>query len=266
MATILETIAEYAKKRVAEANARHPLAEIKELALSMNSESGFPFEKALSREGISFICECKKASPSKGLIAEDFPYLTIAKEYEAAGASCISVLTEPKWFLGRNEYLKEIAEAVSIPCIRKDFTVDEYMIYEAKLLGASAVLLICSLLPTATLKYYLEICDRLGLSALVEAHDEAEIASAIEAGARIIGVNNRNLKNFSVDLGNSARLRSLVPQHILFVAESGIHCREDVASLEKAHVDAVLIGETFMRSHNKKAMLDELSGRKKGVS
>lgn len=261
MASLLETIADYAKKRAAQASALRPLEEIKRLALSMDCETGFPFEKALSGEGISFICECKKASPSKGIIAEDFPYLTIAKEYEAAGASCISVLTEPKWFLGRNEYLKEIAKAVSIPCIRKDFTVDEYMIYEAKLLGAGAVLLICSLLPTETLKSYLEICDRLGLSALVEAHDEAEIASAIEAGARIIGVNNRNLKNFSVDVTNSARLRDLVPKSILFVAESGIRSREDVSSLEKAGVDAVLIGETLMRSPNKKAMLDELKGK-----
>ena len=265
MATILDTIAEYAKKRVEEAKTLHSLGEVKEQALSMNCQTGFPFEKALASEGISFICECKKASPSKGLIAEDFPYLAIAREYEAAGASCISVLTEPKWFLGKNEYLKEITANVSIPCIRKDFTVDEYMIYEAKLLGADAVLLICSLLPEKTLKTYIEICNELGLSALVEAHDEEEIASAIRAGARIIGVNNRNLKNFTVDVTNSGRLRSLVPENILFVAESGIRCREDILTLEKAHVDAVLIGEILMRSDHKKAMLDELKGLKGGV-
>ncbi|MDE5866095.1 MAG: indole-3-glycerol phosphate synthase TrpC [Lachnospiraceae bacterium] len=261
MANILDTIAEYARERVLQAKKSLPLDEIKRLALAENCNIGFPFEKALAQEGISFICECKKASPSKGLIAENFPYLDIAKEYEAAGASCISVLTEPKWFLGKNEYLKEIAQSVSIPCIRKDFTVDEYMIYEAKLLGASAVLLICSLLSTEDLKHYIEICDSLGLSALVEAHDEAEIASAIDAGARIIGVNNRNLKNFTVDINNSGRLRSLVPDNVLFVAESGIKGREDVTALEKAHVDAVLIGETLMRASNKKAMLDELKGR-----
>lgn len=260
MATILDTMADYAKVRVKEALQIHPLEEIRKQALSMNCQTDFPFEKALADAGISFICECKKASPSKGLIAEDFPYLSIAREYEAAGASCISVLTEPKWFLGKNEYLKEITESVSIPCIRKDFTVDEYMIYEAKLLGASAVLLICSLLSTDTLKRYIEICDRLGLSALVEAHDEAEIASAIKAGARIIGVNNRNLKTFTVDVNNSGRLRALVPENILFVAESGIQSREDVAALEKARVDAVLIGETLMRSEHKKAMLDALKG------
>lgn len=260
MSTILDTIADYARERVKKAKEMLPLEEIRQQAFATDCQTGFPFEKALAAPGISFICECKKASPSKGLIAEDFPYLTIAKEYEAAGASCISVLTEPKWFLGNDNYLKEITNTVSIPCIRKDFTIDEYMIYEAKLLGASAVLLICSLLSTEDLKHYIKICDELGLSALVEAHNEKEISSAIEAGARIIGVNNRNLKDFSVDTGNSERLRALVPENVLFVAESGIQSREDVEALEKAHVDAVLIGETLMRSENKKKMLDELKG------
>lgn len=260
MATILDTIAAYAKERVAAAKAQVPLEEIKKQALSMDFSTGFPFEKALREGDISFICECKKASPSKGLIAEDFPYLAIAKDYEAAGASCISVLTEPKWFLGSDSYLKEIAEAVSIPCIRKDFTVDEYMIYEAKLLGASAVLLICALLPEETIKHYIEICDKLGLSALVEAHDEKEIASAIRAGARIIGVNNRNLKDFTVDVHNSERLRRLVPESVLFVAESGIRTSADIDVLRHANVNAVLIGETLMRAPDKKAMLDALRG------
>ncbi len=260
MATILDTIAAYAKERVAAAKAQVPLEEIKKQALSMDFSTGFPFEKTLREGDISFICECKKASPSKGLIAEDFPYLAIAKDYEAAGASCISVLTEPKWFLGSDSYLKEIAEAVSIPCIRKDFTVDEYMIYEAKLLGASAVLLICALLPEETIKHYIEICDKLGLSALVEAHDEKEIASAIRAGARIIGVNNRNLKDFTVDVHNSERLRRLVPESVLFVAESGIRTSADIDVLRHANVNAVLIGETLMRAPDKKAMLDALRG------
>ena len=262
MSTILDAIADYTRERVARAKERSSFEEIKQMALAADRNTDFPFEKALAAPGISFICECKKASPSKGMIAEDFPYLTIAKEYEAAGADCVSVLTEPKWFLGSDEYLREIADTVSIPCIRKDFTIDEYMIYEAKLLSASAVLLICSLLPTDELKSYIEICDELGLSALVEAHNEGEISSAIKAGARIIGVNNRNLKDFSVDTGNSARLRSLVPDNILFVAESGIRSREDVEALEKAHVDAVLIGETLMRCEDKKAMLSELRGVK----
>lgn len=260
MSTILDTIAEYARERVSNAKKSRSLEEIKQLALSTDCNTNFPFEKALAADGISFICECKKASPSKGLIAEDFPYLKIAKEYEAAGASCISVLTEPKWFLGKDEYLKEISDAVSIPCLRKDFTVDEYMIYEAKLLGASAVLLICSILSESDLKYYIDICDKLGLSALVEAHDEAEIKMAVDAGVRIIGVNNRNLKNFTVDINNSGRLRHLVPENVLFVAESGINSRADVAALENAKVDAVLIGETLIRSEDKKGMLDKLKG------
>ena len=182
MTSILHTIAEHAKVRVEEAKKQKPLSEVKKEALAMEPLSGFPFEKALAEGDISFICECKKASPSKGLIAEDFPYVEIAREYERAGASCISVLTEPKWFLGSDRYLQEITEAVSIPCIRKDFTVDEYMIYEAKLLGASAVLLICALLPEETIREYIRICDSLGLSALVEAHDEKEVEMALAAG------------------------------------------------------------------------------------
>ncbi len=261
MATILDTIAEYAKERVAAARLLAPLSELKDKALSMNCNTGFPFEKALCGGDIHFICECKKASPSKGLIAGDFPYVSIAREYEAAGASCISVLTEPKWFLGSDSYLQEITQAVSIPCIRKDFTVDEYMIYEAKLLGAHAVLLICALLPEETLREYISICDRLGLSALVEAHDQEEITSAIRAGARIIGVNNRNLKDFTVDVRNSERLRRLVPESVIFVAESGIKTAADIEVLRKANVNAVLIGETLMKSPDKKSVLDNLRGK-----
>lgn len=208
----------------------------------------------------AFICEVQKASPSKGLIAPEFPYLDIAKAYEAAGAACISVLTEPKWFLGRDEYLAEIAETVSIPCIRKDFVVDEYMIYQAKVLGASAVLLICALLDQAVLKHYLTLCDQLGLSALVEAHDERELLRALSAGARIIGVNNRNLRDFTVDLGNAERLRRLAPEEVLFVAESGIQTAEDVAMLRQARVNGVLIGETLMRAADKKITLAQLRG------
>ena len=259
---ILQTIAAHTVKRVEASRQKMSAEEMRRAALSMNPDTGFPFEAALAGPDISFICECKKASPSKGLIAPDFSYLRIAREYEAAGAACISVLTEPEWFLGENRYLKEIAETVSIPCIRKDFTVDSYMIYEAKTLGASAVLLICSLLDRDTLRRYIEICDTLGLSALVEAHDEREIGDAVAAGARIIGVNNRNLKTFTVDVGNSGRLRALVPENILFVAESGIRTAEDIQSLREAGVDAVLIGETLMRSEDKKKMLDTLRGMK----
>lgn len=260
MSDILTTIAEHARIRVTEAKEREPLEALRERALAMELDTGFPFEKALSGDDIGFICECKKASPSKGLIAPEFPYLEIAKAYEAAGAACISVLTEPKWFLGRDEYLKEITAAVSIPCIRKDFVVDEYMIYRAKVLGASAVLLICALLDQETLKRYLTLCDQLGLSALVEAHDEEELTRALAAGARVIGVNNRNLRDFTVDLGNAERLRKLAPEEVLFVAESGIQTAEDIAVLRRARVNGVLIGETLMRAVDKKAMLAQLRG------
>lgn len=258
--TILDQLAHHAKERVAEAKKKIPLDAIKRQAMSL-PKGTFAFENALKKNDMSFICECKKASPSKGLIDPDFPYLQIAKEYEEAGADCISVLTEPKWFLGSDKYLKEIAQTVSIPCLRKDFTVDEYMIYEAKLLGASAVLLICSILTEDQIKESIDICDILGLSALVEVHDENEVEKALQAGARIIGVNNRNLKDFSVDTDNSCRLRGMIPQNVLFVAESGIRSSEDVANLRKIGADAVLIGETLMRSFDKKARLAELRGK-----
>ncbi len=254
---ILDTLAESAKERVKAAKALKPLNIIKEQAL-LFPKGDFPFEKALKEPGISFICECKKASPSKGLIAPDFPYLEIAKEYEAAGASCISVLTEPTRFLGSDKYLRAIAAEVKIPILRKDFTVDHYMLYEAKLLGASAVLLICSILPKETVKEYIKICEGLGLSALVETHDEKEVQDALWAGARIIGVNNRNLKDFTVDTENSAKLKKLVPNNVLFVSESGIRSHEDVMQAEEMGADAVLVGETLMRSPDKKAALNEL--------
>ena len=260
MATILDTIAEATRVRVAEAKKTVPLEQIRSAARMLPADTGFPFEKALSAPGMSFICECKKASPSKGLIAPDFPYLEIAKSYEDAGASAISVLTEPQWFLGQNTYLQDIVQAVHIPCLRKDFTVDDYMIYEAKVLGASAVLLICSLLSEEQIRDSIKLCDSLGLSALVEAHDADEIEMALRAGARIIGVNNRNLKNFTVDIHNSGRLRSLVPPEVLFVAESGIKTRADVAALEEMGGNAVLIGETLMRSEHKKQLLADLKG------
>lgn len=257
--TILDQLAGHARERAAEAKKTVPLETIRRQAQAMQ-KGDFAFENALKNPGISFICECKKASPSKGLIAPDFPYLQIAKDYEAAGADCISVLTEPKWFLGSNEYLKEIADAVSVPCLRKDFTVDEYMIYEAKVLGASAVLLICSVLSEEQIKEYISICNELGLSALIEAHDESEVKTALHAGARIIGVNNRNLKDFSVDTENSARLRSLIPREVLFVSESGVKSAEEVAKLREIGADAVLIGEALMTAPDKRSRIGELRG------
>lgn len=257
--TILDQLAQHAEERVARAQLIKPAALVREQALAL-PKGDFAFESALRKPGVSFICECKKASPSKGLIAPDFPYLRIAMEYEAAGADAISVLTEPKWFLGSDEYLREIAARVSISCLRKDFTVDAYMIYEAKLLGASAVLLICAILTEAQIREYIGICDGLGLSALVEAHDEAEIETALRAGARVIGVNNRNLKDFSVNTDNSRRLRERIPRNVLFVSESGVTCADDVARLRDIGADAVLIGEALMRAPDKKAKLTQLRG------
>lgn len=256
---ILDKIAESARIRVEQEKEQTPFEEIKAKALAM-PKGDFAFEEAIRKGDISFICEVKKASPSKGIIAEEFPYVEIAKEYEKAGATCISVLTEPEYFKGDKRYLKEISENVSLPLIRKDFIIDEYMIYDAKLHGASCVLLICALLDEETIRQYIEICNTLGLSALVETHDAQEIEKAVGAGARMIGVNNRDLKTFTVDISNSERLRKLVPEDILFVAESGIKTKEDVERLRQAKVNAVLIGETFMKAANKKEMLAELRG------
>lgn len=252
--TILQQLAAHARHRVEQAAKQHPLEEVKRSALAL-PRGDFAFERALGKPGMSFICECKKASPSKGLIAPDFPYLSIAGAYAEAGADAISVLTEPKWFLGSDTFLREIAAQVQVPCLRKDFTVDAYMIYEAKLLGASAVLLIVSLLREEQLRTYMEICDELGLSALVETHEEEEVRTALRAGARVVGVNNRNLKDFSVDTENSRRLRELVPEDVIFVSESGVRDAEDIRRLSAMGADAVLIGETLMRAKDKNATL-----------
>ena len=260
---ILDEIALKTKERMETAKRELPLGEIRAKAREMAhaGASEFPFEKALSKEGMSFICEVKKASPSKGVIAADFPYVEIGKEYERAGADAISVLTEPHYFQGSNQYLTEIRKNVSVPLLRKDFTVDEYMLYEAKAIGADAVLLICAILSPTQLAEYTGIARELGLSALVEAHDEAEVQMALKAGAGIIGVNNRNLKDFTVDISNSLRLRELIPKDVLFVSESGMKTRADIARLEENGTDAVLIGETFMRAKDKAEMLRQLRGK-----
>ena len=259
---ILDQIVAATAKRVAALKETTTLETLKSQVKP--AKMPFAFEKTLARKSaageIAFICEVKKASPSKGVIAADFPYLEIARDYQAAGADAISVLTEPDYFQGANTYLTEIKAQVSIPVLRKDFIIDAIQIYEASLIGADAILLICSILDTDTIREYLEIADALGLSALVEAHDEAEVKQALAAGARIIGVNNRNLKTFEVDLQNSIRLRQLVSPEILFVSESGIRTAEDIVKLRGNGTNAVLIGETLMRSGDKKAELDKLRG------
>jgi len=258
--SILERIAEATRARVEKRKQAAPLAELQEQSAAMDPLDGRPFERALSADGMAFICEVKKASPSKGLIAPDFCYREIAQDYERAGAAAISVLTEPEFFCGSDAYLREISELVSIPVLRKDFVIDAYQIFEARLLGAAAVLLIVALLDDAQLHEYIECAHGRGLSALVEVHDEAELIRALRAGARIIGVNNRDLHTFEVDLDTSLRLRAAVPDDLLFVAESGIRTRADVALLENAGIDAVLIGETLMRAADKVQELAELRG------
>lgn len=256
---ILQEIAEKTIERTKSEKLLLPLETVRREAEALDANTGYPFEKALAKDGLSFICEVKKASPSKGVIAEEFDFVGIAKSYEQAGAAAISCLTEPFWFKGADSYLTEIRQNVSIPILRKDFTVDEYMIYRAKIMGADAVLLICAILSQEQLKEYRLIAESLGLSALVEAHDAAEIEMALKAGAKIIGVNNRNLKDFTVDINNSVNLRKLVPENVLYVSESGMKTAEDIEKLYKNGTDAVLIGETLMRSSDKKKMLDELS-------
>ena len=274
--TILDEIAAKTIERVAEAKKQIPLDEMKAMALDMEMDTGFPFAKALREPGMSFICEVKKASPSKGLIVEAFPYLDIARDYEQAGASAISCLTEPHYFQGSNEYLKEIAKGVSIPVLRKDFTVDEYMIYEAKVLGASAVLLICAILSDEQLQEYVQLAHSLGLSALIEAHTAQEVERAMRSGGKIIGVNNRDLKTFTVDITTSVRLRELarklaaeqlevnqrndahMESEYIYISESGIQSPKDIEILSRNGTDAVLIGERLMRAPDKKAKLEEL--------
>lgn len=261
---ILEKIAAHTKKRIDDLKSVlsfEDIENIKKQALTLAINKPFAFEKALKTKDIALICEVKRASPSKGIISEKFDYLTIAKDYENAGTNAISVLTEPEFFKGSDLYLREIKKQVSIPVLRKDFTIDSYQIYEAKIIGADAILLICALLDTVKLKEYIKIADRLGLSALVEAHTEEEIHSALNAGARMIGVNNRNLHTFEIDMMTSIRLKKLVPDEIVFVSESGIRTTSDIDRLRQNGIDAVLIGETLMRSNDKKTMLEMLRGK-----
>ncbi len=254
---ILDTIAEYSMLRVKTDKRAIPQERLREKAELMKGRD-HRFLDALRKPGLSFICEIKKASPSKGIISESFPYLDIAKEYENAGADCVSCLTEPKWFKGSDNIFRQVRASIDTPMIRKDFTVDEYQIYQAKCMEADAVLLICSILDDARLKDYLSLCKEIGLDALVEAHNEKEIESAVKADARIIGVNNRNLKDFSVDFTNALKLRSMIPKKTVYVAESGVKNADDAKRIKEAGADAVLIGEAFMRAYDKAALLREM--------
>jgi indole-3-glycerol phosphate synthase len=255
---ILDDIAASARSRVEEEKRQSDPEAMALLAEAMDPNTDFPFEKALSAEGLSVICEVKRASPSAGLIAEDFPYLEIAKAYAKAGADAVSVLTEPVYFRGSADYLREIAAVVALPALRKDFTIDSHQIYEARVLGASAVLLICAILSDAQLKEFITLAHSLGLSAVCEVHDAVEVERALSARARIIGVNNRDLRNFDVDIETSIRLRESIPPGILFISESGIRGPEDVRRLKAARADAILVGESFMRASDKNAMMKAL--------
>lgn len=262
--TIVDTIAEHARRRVQQASARTNIDELRRRCEQAPYQKSGRFASALRKPGVRLICEVKKASPSKGVISEDFPYLDIARSYDDYGADCISCLTEPRWFLGSDDVFRDIRGHVSIPMIRKDFVVDEYQLYEARLMGADAVLLICSLHDTAALHRYLALADQLGLDALVEAHDEHEIDSALEAGATIVGVNNRNLKDFTVDFSNATRLRSRIPDDVIYVAESGVRTPADIAAVREIGADAALVGEMLMRAPDRRATLQAMiaeSGR-----
>lgn len=252
---ILDDIVRATKIRLEVQRLKMPPQQVKESALKLPANEDFPFKKALSKKGLSFICEVKKASPSKGVIAEDFPYLDIAKEYEMAGADAVSVLTEPDFFQGNNRYLAEIAKEITTPCLRKDFIISEYQIYEAKILGARAILLICAILNDEELKSYLDLAHSLGLSALVETHDKTEVERAVKIGAEIIGVNNRNLKTFDVSLETTKELFKYIPEEIIKVSESGVRSEKDMEFVKNCGADAVLIGEAFMRSENKQDLL-----------
>ncbi|NCB05888.1 MAG: indole-3-glycerol phosphate synthase TrpC [Clostridia bacterium] len=251
---IIDELAAHAAARVQAAMVAVGLDEMREAAQAL-PKGDFRFERALKGDQLAFLCEVKRASPSRGIISADFPFLDIARDYEAAGADCVSCLTEPKWFLGSDDIFRAIRGAISLPMLRKDFTVHAYQLYEARRMGADAALLICALLDARALAEMLSVCDALGMCALVETHDEAEIRMAVSAGARMIGVNNRNLKNFAVDLSNAARLRALVPPNTLFVAESGVQSAEDVAAMRRVGADAVLIGEALMRAPDRRATL-----------
>lgn len=216
--------------------------------------------RALKQDHLAIIAEVKAASPSKGQIATDFDPLATATRYAAAGVNAISVLTEPDYFHGDIAYLRQIRAAVTTPLLRKDFTIDPYMIYEAKAAGANLILLIVAILTNTELRQYRELAESLGMAALVEAHDADEIARAQASGAHIIGVNNRDLRDFTVDLNRSVALRPLVPSDIIFVAESGIQTPADTARLQQAGVDAVLVGETLMRATNPAATIAALRG------
>lgn len=258
---ILTQIIQSTKERVAKCQKELPLSVLREQAENLHKAKPYTrsFENALRVENrLSFICEIKKASPSKGVINETFPYLDIARAYEKAGANAISCLSEPQYFLGSDEIFTQVREICSIPMLRKDFTIDPYMIYQAKVMGADALLLIVSALDSVQLREFYALAESLGLCVLVETHTGKEIEQALDIDARIIGVNNRDLHTFSVDVQRSLELRPLVPESKVFVSESGISSVQDLRKLQEARVDSVLIGEWFMKAQESIAHIHAL--------
>ncbi len=223
-------------------------------------KGNFPFYDAIKKDGISIIAEIKHASPSKGIITDDFDVRKISQEYKLAQVDCISVLTEPYFFMGDNSYVEIAKHEAKKPVLRKDFIIDEVQIYESKVIGADCILLISAILDMEKLKKFSYIAETIGLNCLVECHNEKEIELAIKSSAKIIGVNNRDLTTFDVDINNSLRLRKYVPSDILFVSESGIKTKKDMDKLKEIKTDGVLIGETFMRSNNKVNQIKLLKG------
>lgn len=253
---ILDQILLDTKKRVKKLYQRHPLESWKSKADKVPL-SNFKFHRTIENNSFSIIAEIKKASPSKGMIDKAFDYKQIAKDYKEAGVNCISVLTEPYHFSGRNEYIQTVKQISELPVLRKDFIIDEIQIYESVLLGADCILLICKALSLKQLTKFLQIAETLQLSALVEAHTLEDVTMALQANAKMIGVNNRDLQTFEVDLQTSLTLRESVPSDVMFVSESGIKTVNDIKRIKTGNINAVLIGETLMRSKDKKMLIKE---------
>ena len=254
---ILDDLVTATKKRMAAEKRIYSLEELKQQSQKAPMKNPQLIVDKLLEPKLTFIAEIKKASPSKGVIVQDFPYLEIAQEYQANKIDMISVLTEPDYFQGNLKYLQQITQEVDLPVLRKDFTIDSYMIYQAKIAQASLILLIVAILSDGQLKDYLKLAKELGLAAIVEVHDETELKRALRAKSKIIGINNRNLKDFSVNFNNSLKLKKLIPADIPVIAESGIKTKTDIKLLKKAGINGVLIGETFMKAKNKAEIIND---------
>lgn len=258
---IIDDIVASTFERVAENKKRNSIDKLARLAFEKPINKDYPFEKALrNKANLAYIMEIKRCVPTKGEITRNFDYKSIAKEYEDIGATAISVMTEPDYFKGDDDFLAEIARIVKIPVLRDDFIVDEYMVYESKLLGADAITLICSVLDEITLMRCLNLAENLGMSAVVEAHSSMQVKKALRVGAKIIAVNNCDLRNFEIDMNNSLELQKMIPEDVIFISRSGVKTYQDICKLEENNVNAVMVGEVLMRSHDKRKTFEILQG------